>query len=163
MHVLTPRVLALDIHPGRIAYCVLEGTARVLDWGVKAFGTGIHEAKISSAAKVTRLITGWQPHALAIRHSAHRRSAQTMRAIERQANSARVPVHSITTEAIRSAFPTERDRYERARVIATELPELAPAIPTKPRAWEREPYQTWFFDAASVGFAYFKQLEVLRP
>lgn len=162
MHMLNHRVLAFDIHPGRIAYFVLEGPTQALCWGVKTFGTGSHQVKISPAAKVRQLISEWQPHAVVMRHSAHPQSMEKAQVVKRQATLASVPVEFLTSDTIRSAFPTEQDRYARAQVIATAMPELAAEVPKKPRAWEREPYGTWFFDAASVGFAYFKRLEQSR-
>ncbi len=153
------RVLAFGVRPRRLAYCVLEGTTRVLDWGVKAFGTGAHAVKIPLSVKTARLISAWQPHAVVMKATKGRRSAQKMRVIERQATLAGATVHFITIEAIRHAFPTERNKYERGRLIAASLPELALALPPKPKLWQPEPHRIGYFDAASIAFAYFKQLE----
>src|SRR5882724_7992210 len=55
------RVLALDLHPRRFGYVVLEGPARLLDWGVR---TSRHKDKAADAlisAHLRPLLELWQP------------------------------------------------------------------------------------------------------
>jgi hypothetical protein len=152
------RVLAFDIRPARLSYCVLEGAKTALDWGTTVFDTRPHAIKVAMPVKAVHLVSEWLPHLVVLKASEDRRSMRHSHRVAIEVRAAGTAVSLLSDEAIRAAFPATK-KYERVSEIASLLPMLAPAVPPKRKFYESESYRTSFFEAAAVALTYFMQLQ----
>src|ERR1700693_6289497 len=60
------RVLALDLHPRRFGYVVLEGPDRLLDWGVRSYRRKGNSSDILIHRRLRPLLELWRPTFLVI-------------------------------------------------------------------------------------------------
>jgi hypothetical protein len=152
------RVLAFDIHPVRLSYCVLEGPRTALDWGTTVFDARPHAIKVAMPAKAVQLVSEWQPHVVVLKASGDKRSMRQSHQVATKIRAAGGTVSMLAEDTVRAAFPAKK-KHERVSAIASLLPMLAPAVPPKRKFYESESYRTSFFDAAAVALAYVMQLQ----
>ena len=152
------RVLALDLHPRRFGYAVLEGSARLLDWGVR---TSRHRDKAADAlisAQLRPLLELWQPTLLVVgectsqTHKSRERRCRLLKRIAKEAGIRRIAVR--TLKKISTADESKKiTKYENARRIAEYFSVLRWKMPPKRRAWESEDYRMRIFTAATLAIA----------
>lgn len=159
MHMLNHhRVLAFDIRPSRLSYCVLEGPQTALDWGTTVFDKRPHAVKVAVPVKASQLFSEWQPHVVVLKASDDRRSMRHAQLVKNKVQAAGITMSLLTDDAIRAAFPG-RKKHEWVTAVAELLPMLAPAVPPKRKFSNSEFYRTSFFEAAAVALAYFMRLQ----
>lgn len=162
MHTLDQRVLVLDIHPGRVGYASFEGPQNLLDWGVKCFRGGVNAVRVPFAAKISQLLSEWQPDTVVVNKSGNSRVLARTKAVQAQAKASGAAVNLVSTEDINETFSSIPNKHERARILVASFPALADRLPAKRKAWQSEHYQMSIFDAVALGVAYFASLSRLQ-
>jgi hypothetical protein len=147
------RVLALDLHPRRFGYVVVEGPDRLLDWGVRS-----HRHKGGSADALIRrlrsLLELWRPTALVVQRGSRTTprpnpsDGRLLKRIATETKRYRAPLR-IGPELSRSST-----KYENARLAAEQFPVLIWNLPSKRKPWESEDYRMSMFTAAWLGRTY---------
>jgi hypothetical protein len=68
-----------------------------------------------------------------------------------------IKAQSMSPAKVKQVFLTfgARTKQEIARVVADQLPELAPRLPRVRKAWMSEDYRMAIFDAAAFALTYF--------
>lgn len=151
-----PRVLAIDPSPPGFGYAVLEGDARLVDWGL-AHVTGANK-NAKSVGRCADLLRLYRPQVLAVEDCA----SQACRRRDR----ARVLIHEFTVVAQRLAVETTVVTWHQIRCaldvgpqankeaimarLARAFPELADRKPPHRRPWMSEDPRTSIFDAAGL-------------
>src|SRR6266496_2562873 len=149
------RVLALDLHPRRFGYVVLEGPDRLLDWGVRSYR---RKGKPSDALIPTRLrplLESWDLSVL-ILHSptikprlVDRGQGRVLKRIAMEAKKYRVHLR-IPKEGPRKDQNSRLTKYENAQLVAGRFPVLRSILPEKRKPWESEDYRISIFTAAAL-------------
>lgn len=145
------RVLALEIAYRGFSFAVLEGSERLIDWGVKAFvgDTSVFLAKLS------QVIDRYRPDVLVLEEPAGSRKGS--RAKEHMAWAEQLAVERVLrVVAIPRCAVTKDDR---ATETARLFPELAPKLPPRRKRWESESRGIAQFVAVDRGLEALKHLE----
>jgi Holliday junction resolvasome RuvABC endonuclease subunit len=160
------RVLAIDPSTRGFGFAVLEGTDRLVDWGVKETKTDKNKR---SLRLISELIEQYEPSVVVVEDYTGkgsrrcRRAAQLIDGISTLALNRKVKVKRFSKAEVKQAFAESgaRTKYEIAVAISKRFPELAPRLPRFRKPWMSEDYRMSIFDA--VGFAvvylYFKDKE----
>jgi len=149
------RVLALDLHPRRFGYVVVESPDSLLDWGVRSHRGGrLNDVLIQRTLRP--LIKQWKPLVLIIHNPKtmsrpNRKRSGLLKLIQAEAkhNSLHVCIVKETPDQSRS-----RTKHENARLAAERFPVLQWKFPLKRRAWDSEHYRMSMISAASAVAAY---------
>ena len=150
------RILGVDLHNLSFGFAVLEDRDTLLDWGVKSFRPGTNSVKIPFPQKVARLLDEVSPKAIVLRAALGVKLDQNIRTISSLANARGIRVRMISHEYILQTFPDHRrNKHEIALSLAVRFPELADALPPKPKPWRTEHYGTSIFEALAAGLTYF--------
>lgn len=154
--------LVLAIAPARrgFGYAVFDGMHKVIDWGHYEVKRGTNRQYLT---RFCSLITWYSPDMLVLPNLARQRSRRSPRVVKRmlsiQAAAARrkIAIARYTRLEIRAAFAgaEARFRYEIARAIVMQLPELELWLPPKRKIWNAEDPRMSIFDAASLVFTFF--------
>jgi hypothetical protein len=158
------RVLALDLHPRRFGYVVLEGPDRLLDWGVRSYRRKGNSSDVLIQRRLRPLFDLWRPTFLVIsgaRQMPPRKNLlreRLLKGVVAEAKNHRILVRML------KASPGEDQgkrltKYENARRVAEQFPALAQKLPPKRRTWESEDYRMSMFAAAAVATAYLSRQE----
>jgi hypothetical protein len=143
------RMLAIDLHPRRFGYVVVESPDRLLDWGVRS-----HRHKGGSTDALIRrlrsLLELWRPSLLVINDARHiRRHKSLLRKtlferVVMEAKNHRVSV-CIGSDQVGSLT-----KHENARLVAEHFSALRCNLPPKRKTWESESYRMSMFTAATL-------------
>jgi hypothetical protein len=151
-------ILALDLHPGRFGYVVLEDSTELVDWGVrrnyrgtKPWRTALIQKKFSS------LLNQWEP-TLVLLNEVPRFSPQIRRIvtlIRKEARYRKLPVRVVDKQGVKSAFGLGQQitKHETACLMAEQIPDLHWELPPKRKIWESEHYRMSIFTAAALAMA----------
>jgi RNase H-fold protein (predicted Holliday junction resolvase) len=153
------RWLAFDVRPQRLGYAIFMGPHTLLDWGVKNFRGGINAVRLPFSQKVAQLISGWQPDMVILNEPRSTFAANRVRTVQAQAQSFHIPVLLMSRHAVREVFRDQRNKDDRARVLAARFSELTLRLPPKRKPWKSEDYRLSIFDAVTVGVTYYEQSE----
>ena len=151
------RVLALDLHPRRFGYVVLEFPDRLLDWGVRSHRRKGNSVDMIIRRRVRPLLELWRPSVIVLREPLRIRTPNLQRnrllkQIMMAAKSYRARVHILKK---RSTDRAERlTNYERAQAVVQRFPVLTRKLPPKRKPWESEDYRMSMFAAATLAMAY---------
>src|SRR5712692_10652746 len=152
-------ILALDLHPGRFGYVVLEDSTELLDWGVgrnyrwqKPWRTTLIQKNLSS------ILSQWEP-TLVLLNETTRFSPQIQRivtVIRKEARHRKLPVRVVDKQGVKSAFGLGQQitKHETACLLAEQIPDLHWELPPKRKIWESEHYRMSIFTAAALAMAY---------
>ena len=156
-HPSLTRVLAIDLHPRRFGFVVLEGPDRLLDWGVRSCRRTNEPSDVLLSKRLRPLLELWRPTILAVhinRHMRPRQGFHRKRLLQRvvaEAKNTHVSVR--TVEAVKG--PLSRiTKYERAMISSRRFPVLADRLPPKRRPWDSEPYAMSIFEALILAQMY---------
>jgi len=147
------RVLALDLHPRRFGYVVVEGPDRLLDWGVRSYRRKGKPIEVLLQRRLRPLLELWRPMVVVIRGARRIPSRQRLgrkrllKGVAAEAKEYRVSVR-IGSDQVESLT-----KYENARRVAEHFPVLKWNLPPKRRAWENEHYRMSIFTAAALAMA----------
>ena len=160
-HTSHPRVLALDLHPRRFGYVVLESLDRLLDWGVCSYRRKGNAADGLIRRRLKPLLELWRPSVVVLREPLRSRTLNPQRnrllkQITKEAKDQRARVQILKKR------PTERaerlTNYERAQAVAQRFPVLTRKLPPKRKPWESEDYRMSMFEALAIAAQYPDQL-----
>src|SRR5437868_1445059 len=133
-HKCLTRVLALDLHPRSFGYAVIEGSDRLLDWGVR----GHRHDDDSTGVLIRRLrplLELWRPSVLVLHNAASvaRPNPKRDRLLKRIAAEARS--HRVHLRMLKNTPAENRSKrvtkYESARLVAERFPTLVQYLPPK--------------------------------
>jgi hypothetical protein len=149
------RVLALDLHPRRFGYVVVERPDSLLDWGVRSHRGGRLNAVLIRRT-LRPLIKQWKPLVLIIHNPKtmsrpNRRRSGLLKLIQAEAKHHALHVCTVKETPDQSRG---RTKHENAWLVAERFPVLRWKFPLKRRAWDSERYRMSMFSAASAIAAY---------
>jgi hypothetical protein len=151
------RVLALDLHPRRFGYVVLESLDRLLDWGVCSYRRKGNAADVLIQRRLRPLLELWRPSVVVLREPLRIRTPNPQRnkllkQIMKAAKDQRARVHILKKR------PTDRaerlTKYKRAHAVAQRFPVLTRKLPPKRKPWESEDYRMSMFEALAIAAQY---------
>jgi hypothetical protein len=148
------RVLALDLHPRRVGYVVLEGPDRLLDWGVCSYRRKGNSRDVLIQRRLRPLLERWRPTFVMI-HGArqmpprkHLLRERLLKGVVAEAKNYRARVQ------ILKKWPTGRaerlTKYERAQAVVQCFPVLTRKLPPKRKPWESEHYSMSILEALAI-------------
>jgi Holliday junction resolvasome RuvABC endonuclease subunit len=149
------RVIAIDPTHRGFGFVVLEGEAKLLDWGTRH---APHPKEYNTIEKVDQLIDRYEPRVLVLENpkgEGSRRCLRVQQLIEklvRLGQARGLAVFQYSRAEVRLAFASEgaRTKQEIAVVLAERFPELAPRVPPARKLWMSEDHRMAIFDAASL-------------
>jgi len=160
-------VLSLDITAhGHIAFAVLEGPERLVDWGVAYIRD---KSKHTLAERVESLFWRYIPDLLVLEAPEGEGSRKGPRAktyihrIEVFARAKTLPLRKVSRRDVSVAFGESRkNKQEIAEAIARHFPELEEGLPDVREPWESEAERMNIFDAVSFALAVYRNPEDLE-
>ena len=155
------RILAIDPATRGFGFAVLEGSQRLIDWGVKDTKT---DKKRRTLKLVGELIEWYRPGVIVLEDTstqASRRCSRVTRLIDEIAQLAlksNVRVKRISKGKVKEVFAEcpAQTKCEIALGIAKRFPELAPRVPPFRKPWMSEDYRMSIFDAVGFGLTFFE-------
>jgi hypothetical protein len=149
------RVLALDLHPRRFGYAVVEGPDRLLDWGVRSYRGKDKPKNVLVQKRLRPILKLWNPKFLVIRGA--RRVPSKRRLVRGRL------LEGVTAEAKKHRIPVRKlsdnvetlTKDENARRVAEHFPTLWWDLPGRRKPWESEDYRMGIFAAAGLALTYF--------
>ncbi len=155
-----PRVLAIAPCVQGIGYIVFNDPRSPIDWGIKWTR---HEKNTKGLEKIASLIDHYQPDVLIFEDvygGGSRRADRIKDLLDNVGVLAQrkdVPVVSYARDRMRQTFRTDGTvtKYQIAKTIAEQLPELAPRLPVERKIWLPEHANMSIFDAVSLALTYF--------
>lgn len=145
------RAIGIDPIGRGIAYGILEGPERLIDWGVARLWSPKQDEFL---ARVEALVHRWKPDLIvveAIRYPKRRGGAvPRLDAVEEYARSRRIAFTRVSREQVKQAFAASGGtKYDIAVALAREFPELEIRLPRKPSLLVHEDEKMQIFDAIS--------------
>jgi Holliday junction resolvasome RuvABC endonuclease subunit len=128
------RVLAIDPSTRGFGFVVLEGSNRLIDWGVKETKV---DKKRRSLQLIDDLIDRYQPNVIAVEDYSGKGARRCRRIqwlindISKLASKRKIRVRSFCRVKVKQAFSESGavSKYEIALAIANRFPKLAPRLP----------------------------------
>ena len=152
------RVLALDLHPRRFGYVVLERPGKLLDWGVRSYRRKDNPADVLIRRRLRPLLELWKPTLLVIRglRQIQPRNnllrGRLLKGVVAEARTHRARVQTLKKR------PTDRfkklTKYECAQAVIKLFPVLTRKLPPKRKPWESEDYRMSIFGALAIAAQY---------
>src|SRR5258708_3538564 len=148
-------ILALDLHPGRFGYAVLEDSRELLDWGVRRNYGGRKNSGLSPILKKNFSFLSPMEQPPLCMNEVPRFSPQIQRiatVIRKEARHRKLPVRVVDKQGVKSAFGLGQQitKYETACLLAEQIPDLRWELPPKRKIWESEHYRMSMFAAAAA-------------
>ncbi len=154
------RVLAIDPSTRGFGFAVLEGPARLIDWGVK-------EARSDKNPKALRLIKDlldrYQPDVIVVEDYSGKGSRRCLRvqklikAILELVSAKGISSRSFSHSKVRKVFHSFEafTKHQISKTIAQLFPELEPRLPPFRKPWMSEDYRMSIFDAVALALTFF--------
>lgn len=152
------RILVVDIRSLRFGYAAFEGPDRLLGFGASEF-----DSPENARARVAAHLKTFRPSVLVLRRVRPRSTRKrpvwnaVVRAARAEAKRFSVSVAHVTEPALKKFFQGCgcQNKYEVAELLAKQFPEIAWKLPPKRKLYDPEPWTVTYFDAISLGVAYF--------
>lgn len=157
------RVLALDLHPRRFGYVVLESPDRLLDWGVCSYRGKGKPNDVLIQKRLRPILELWHPKFLMIRCARKVPPKQRLvrgRFLKGAAAEARKHRISIRKGSGNVDILT---KHESARRVAEHFPALGWSLPRKRKPWESEHYSMSILEALAVAMTTVVKRPNVRP
>jgi hypothetical protein len=158
------RTLAIDPTTSGFGFVVLEGSERLVDWGLGRLekpDAGLYQKRIE------KLLDRIEPQVLVLEDMREsRRGGRAIIWAQLAASSARK--RGIRVERVGRAEIVQRfgssgtTRWDVALAISRFFPELTPSLPKKRRIWESEDRRMAIFSAASFALTFLRAQEWRR-
>jgi hypothetical protein len=164
-------VLALDIHPQRYGYAVLETPSELLDWGVRRRYRKRERLRNKSMREALRSLLGiWRPSIVVLKESVSRKMARARNLyvdLLQEIDCCRVPVYRMTGRDMRNAFSDSRTKYQIASKLGMRFPFLTHLLPPQRKIWRSEDYRMSIFTALALAVAvvssrFFRHAKILN-
>ncbi|MBI4032583.1 hypothetical protein HY374_02660 [Candidatus Berkelbacteria bacterium] len=162
-------MLSVDPTSRGFGFAVLEGPARLVDWGTKDSGRADSQA---ACREVAALLDRYAPDALVVEEvsdASSRRCDRVRRLIAGLRDEGKrrdISVVAIPKSRVRAAFggADVSNKHSIAQIISEHFPELVPRLPPRRKAWMSEDARLSIFDAVSFALAhYFEAPEATPP
>ena len=153
------RILALDLHPQRYGYAVLEAPANLLDWGVRRRYRKHEPSRNSSMHKsLQSLLEMWRPSLVLIKEPSTHRTARREKRLASLIDTVRrcrIPTRSLTDHEVRSIFGpgSSMTKYVMASMLVRQFPFLASTLPPPRKIYQSEDYRMNMFAAVALALA----------
>jgi hypothetical protein len=155
-----PLLLCIDLTHRGFGFAVLEGSDRLIDWGIKSVSPGGNKTA-QCLSRIRLMIELYQPDVIVLEDcdvASSRRCPRVRRLIERirqLAREAGVKARLVSRAQVRKAFAPAATKQQIAAAIAQRLPELASILPP-PRTAARntEDARMNVFDAVALGLTF---------
>jgi hypothetical protein len=156
-------LLALDIRAQKLGFVIFEGPTKLLDWGIRVYGSPRQRARNAVEKRVSALLDSHMPSALVarqIRVQSQKDARQLRRiinTIRREARRRSVGVHVLSATAVKKFFAHSgpKTKYEIASTLAEWFEDIAWQLPNKKKTWQSERFNMAIFDALATGVAFF--------
>jgi hypothetical protein len=156
------RVIALEIRASRFGFAVLEGSDRLLDWGVRFFGEQMGEIESTVSDRISTLLRFYNPIAIVVREREYSSAAQSKRirriiaVIKLAAKRSSARLHVVTAAHVRDrlALDGRITKYDIAKNLAERFEELSFKLPNRRKAYQSEAPAMLVFDALAIGIAF---------
>ena len=153
-------MLALYPHTRGFGYAVFEGRASAIDWGLKE---ARKNKNVRSMKSMRELIEFYYPDVLVLEDYAGtgsrrcKRVERLIRDVNRFAAGRNIRVYLYSRGYVRDVFSDcgATNKYEIAKVITEQFPELEPRLPCERKIWMSEDPRMSIFDAASLALTFF--------
>lgn len=154
------RTLAIDPTGKGFAFAVLEGSERLIDWGIaRVWSPSDHEW----LARVDEVFDRSDPRLLVLEKTLDsRRSPRAKRLLEKlrsQALDRHIAIVSTARQQVLSAFGGVTNKWDLAVEVAKWFPELTPRLPEKRRRWQNEDPRVRIFEATARALVVLRDLE----
>lgn len=153
------RILALDLHPQRFGYAVLETPTDLLDWGVRRRYRKHEPLRDSSIQRSLRsLLEMWRPSLILIKEPSKHRTARTekrLASLVDEVRRCRIPARSLTDHEVCSVFGSGSNmtKYAMASMLVRQFPFLTFTLPPPRKIWKSEDYRMHMFAAVALALA----------
>jgi len=162
------RILAIAIRSQRLGYAVLDGSNKLLDWGMVFYRRNGGKQVATTAKRISSLLELYAPSAIVIEQSELQqvRNVAGLRLLSkllrREAARQSVKYHATKQLDVRKAFRSfdAKSKDDVAATLAHMFPEVAYKLPQRRRVWESEHSIMPMFDAISVGVSYWEHAGV---
>lgn len=161
------RLLALEIRASRLGFAVLEGSARLLDWGVRSFGEQDQGQGVRSAVsdRIATLLAFHNPSAVVVRarryHSTinNKKFLAIVAAIRAETKRNSMEFCILTMPQVRDHFALRGkvSKHDIATSLADQFEELSWKLPHRRKAFESEAPAMLVFDALANGIAFLER------
>ena len=157
------RVMAIGPAHRAFGYVIFEGPFSIVDWGVKSVRSTTIEREINMLSKINDLLHHYRVRVLIIEQiegpclNRCGRIRLLLATLKNQAAWGRVKVRTVSRKKKLTAFRAfgASTKDEIAQVIGRLVPELAPSLPRKRKAWMAEDYRAAIFDAAALALTFY--------
>ena len=166
-HRKAKRILVIALSSRGFGYTIMEGSDRLIKYGRK---TASGNKNIRCLIQIKQLIDFFRPEVMVLQNMAIKSCKRASRIkklnskIIESTKKRRIPVNLFSTEQVRRAFAADESGTEhgRAKIVAEQFPEaLGPRLPPKRRAGHNENARMDIFDAAAMGWTYYKFHQIL--
>jgi len=165
------RLLALEIRASRFGFAVLEGPARLLDWGVRSFGEEQKKVRSAVADRIATLLAFHKPFAVVVRlrkyHSAarNRRFLLTVAGIRTETMRHSTKFYALTARQVRDRFASngQTTKHDIATSLTEQFEELSWRLPRRRKPYQSEAPVMLVFDALANGLAFLRRRRPSDP
>jgi hypothetical protein len=146
------RILALDLHPRRFGYVVMESPGKLLDWGVRRSYRKIkHHPEVLVGGRLRSLLKIWMPDVVVTQVGKQRNT--DVHALFREIRREVGDRFFLPMRSSQEHFGG-RSKYHRAVEIAARFPEIGRKLPAQRKFWEGEHYSMSIFEALGIAASY---------
>lgn len=156
------RLLALEIRASRLGFAVLEGSTRLLDWGVRSFGEQKENLRSAVSDRIGTLLAFHKPAMVVARLRKYHSAVQNKKFLaiivairaETTRNSTKFLV--LTTHQVRARFGPNGQvtKHDIATSLAKQFEEISWKLPGRRKAYQSEAPAMLVFDALANGVAF---------
>jgi hypothetical protein len=155
------RTLAIDPTTSGFGFVVLEGSERLVDWGL---GRLERPEDVLFQKRIEKLLDRTAPQLLVLEDMRDSRRGERAiawaRLAEKSAAKRGMQVEKVGRREVSEHFATSgKTRWEVGLAISRFFPELAPSLPKKRHIWESEDRRMAIFSAASIALAFLRTAE----
>jgi len=160
------RVVALDLRSRKIGFAVMEGSRKLLDWGIKGCRTHRDLAHVAQK-RIAPVLTLFAPSVVILESASSRKAEEPRREIISTAIQAEVLRRSIdlvfvrkdeTWGALGKGEPINKQKI--AAHIVLLFPELTWKLPQERKPWQSEHHNMAVFDAIALALAYWARCNI---
>jgi hypothetical protein len=156
------RLLALEVRASRLGFAVLEGSARLLDWGVRTFREQNKGVRSAVSDRIITLLAFHSPSAVVVRtrkyHSTvnNNKFLAIVAAIRTEAKKGSTKFYILTTHQVRDRFALrgQVNKHDIATSLANQFEELSWKLPRRRKVFQSEVPAMLVFDALATGIAF---------
>jgi hypothetical protein len=163
------QILAVYPFARGFAFVLFEGPESPFDWGVRE--VKVKRRNVKTVAQVRALINRYRPECIVLEEFKTRNPKRTSRIrklyqmLTHMASAEYTDVAWIASKNIQSHFAQmgAATKYDRAQVIATQIPAFAHRMPRVRKAWMSADPRQSLFDAAALGLVYYGSQGIPSP